>query len=48
VDQLIARGEPLLLDTPRVGRVLVTRIAADDRGTGALEEAERSAPSRIE
>ena len=43
VDELIGRGEPLLLDAGRVGRILVAGNAA-----GALEIAEGGAAPGVE
>jgi hypothetical protein len=43
VDELVARGEPLRLDTERVQRILVPGNA-----TGTLEIAESGAAPRVE
>ena len=48
VNELVARGEPLLLDARRVVRILVAGIGAEDVGTRALEIAEGGAAPGIE
>jgi len=47
-DELVGRGEPLLLDADSVVRILVAGIAADNSGTRALEIAEGGTAPGIE